>query len=167
MTEQDTGREEARSYLPTEMDLVVIRVGQAEFGIRIESVLEVLHLPQVTRLPFPPPSVRGVVSVRGTLLPVLDLGNRLFGTEGKISESARIVVVRDPGGRGDVALLVDAVPGLAPAGELPMEPPPEVTASLPAGWIEGVVTPAEDRAVTILHLEPVLALHEPADEESR
>jgi purine-binding chemotaxis protein CheW len=167
MTEQETAREEARSFLPTDMDLVVIRVGGAEFGIRIDSVIEVLHLPQITRLPFPPRSIRGVVSVRGTLLPVLDLGNRLFGTEGDISGTARIVVVRDPGGRGDIALLVDAVSGLAPTGELPMAPPPEVTASLPQGWIEGVVTPGAGRAVTILHLEPVLALHEPADEESR
>jgi purine-binding chemotaxis protein CheW len=167
MMDQEAGFEEARSYLPTEMDLVVIRVADVEFGIRIDSVVEVLHLPPITRLPFPPRSIRGVVSVRGSLLPVLDLGHRLFGSEGTAQETSRIVVVFDPGGRGNVALLVDAVPGLAPAGDRPVEPPPEVAASLPAGWIGGVVTSGADRAITILNLEPVLALGEPVAEESR
>jgi purine-binding chemotaxis protein CheW len=143
---------------------VVVRVGQVEFGIRVKLVREVLHVPTITRLPFPPPSVPGVVSVRGSVLPVVDLGDRLFGQPS--SRKGRIVLVTDPGSGTDLALLVDEVVDLVSLEERIEDPPEEIASSLPEGWIEAVVSPRPDRLVTLLELGPVLARHDDPDEES-
>jgi purine-binding chemotaxis protein CheW len=145
-------------------DVIAVRVGRAEFGIAIGVVREVVHVPSITRLPFPPPSVLGVVSIRGVVLPVVDLCDRLFGTP--CDRAGRLVIVEEEG-QGEIALLVDAVLDLVPVGSGTQEPPDEVRASLPAGWIGAVASPTPDRLVTLLNLGPVLAKPRPADEESR
>lgn len=144
---------------------VVVRLGGAEFGLEVRRVSEVLRVPPITRLPFPPPTLLGIVSIRGTLVPVMDLGERLLGRPA--DRDGRLVVVRDPEREGWVGLLVDAVLDLIPLEAAGAEPPAEVEASLPAGWIIGVLAPGPDRLVTLLELTNVLDLHNPAAEESR
>lgn len=144
---------------------VVIRVGAIEFGLDVRQVREVLRLPAITRLPFPPPTILGIASVHGTLVPVMDLGERLLGKPA--DRGGRLVIVSEPDGSGQVGLLVDAVLDLVPMDESSHDPPPEVEASLPSGWVQGVLAPAEERLVTMLDLTHVLDLHHPAAEESR
>ncbi len=144
---------------------VVIQVGEAEFGLRITEVHEVLHVPPITRLPFPPPSVRGIVNIRGSILPVLDLGDRLFGTPA--DAGGRIVVVDEPESGGEIALLVDRVVDLIALDAERLDAPPEVAASLPDDWIDSVLSPGAGRLVTLLNLPPVLARGGRADEEGR
>lgn len=136
--------------------VVVVEIGQAAFGLPIDLVREVVHVPPITRLPFPPPSVPGVVSVRGVVLPILDLGDRLFGTPSR--RDGRLVIVADPDGRSELALLVDDVCELTTldrdAGE---EAPPEIEASLPEGFLAHVAGTAAGRIVALLDLEMVLA----------
>jgi len=165
--DEDWGDRLEEAVFGGDPSLVVVRVEGGEFGIPIEAVEEVLPLRRITRLPFPPPSVQGVISVRGDLFPVLDLAHRLFGSFVEPGRSSRFVRVRNPAGRGSVALLVESVSGLVHAGTETHAPPPEVSASLPLGWIRGVVSAGPDRAITILELEPVLAVREPETEVSR
>ena len=144
---------------------VVVRVGAAEFGIDVTHVREVLRLPAITRLPFPPPTILGIVSVRGTLVPVMDLGQRLLDTPS--NRDGRLVVVLDPESEGVVGLLVDEVLDLVPLDVAAQEVPPEVAVSLPEGWIRGVLAPTPERLVTLLDLPHVLDVQTPAAEESR
>ena len=144
---------------------VVVRVGSAEFGVDVTHVREVLRLPTITRLPFPPPTILGIVSVRGTLVPVMDLGLRLLDTAA--SREGRLVVVWDPESDGVVGLLVDEVLDLVPLDVAAHAVPPEVAASLPEGWIRGVLAPTSERLVTLLDLPHVLDVQTPAAEESR
>lgn len=134
------------------MSVLAVRVGGAEYGIPADRVREVLRPPPLTRVPAPPPGVRGVAQVRGTVLAVMDLGARLGMAP--VAESGRMVVVWGRG-REAVGLLVDHVVGLAEAdGEQP--PPEEAEVALPAGWLAGVAAPAPGRRVALLHLERVL-----------
>lgn len=143
----------------------MVRLGNTEFGIDVRSVREVLRVPAITRLPFPPPTILGIVSVRGTLVPVMDLGGRLLGRA--TDRQGRLVVVRDPESDGFVGLLVDAVLDLISVDSTTHEPPPEVEASLPSGWIVGVIAPENSRLVTLLELTRVLDVKNPSPEESR
>ena len=79
----------------------------------------------------------------------------------------RLVVVRDPEQDGSVGLLVDEVLDLAPMEEAAHEPPAEVEASLPSGWIVGVLSPESSRLVTLLDLTHVLDRKTLAAEEKR
>lgn len=144
---------------------VVIEVGGAHFAIRITQVHEVLHVPRITRLPFPPPSVSGVVNVRGAILPVLDMGDRLFGVPSR--RDGRLVVVDEPQSGGEIALLVDQVIDLIGLDAERHDVPPEAAASLPDAWIDSVLSPGAGRLITLLNLPPVLAREHAADEEAR
>jgi purine-binding chemotaxis protein CheW len=151
--------------LETPEEVVAVRVGETDFGISVERVREVLRVPPLTRLPFPPPAVLGVAGVRGGVLPVVDLAQRLLGHPA--DRDGRLVVVEDPAADDEVALLVDSVPGLVRASGAAQAPPPEVEASLPAGWIAGVIVTDAGRLITVLDLAPVLDLTESTDKERR
>lgn len=144
---------------------VVVQVGGVEFGIEVRRVREVLRAPPITRIPYPPPAVLGIVSIRGTLVPVVDLGERLLGHPA--SREGRLVIVRDPEQEGSIGLLVDSVLDLIPLADTGIAPPPEVEASLPAGWILGILTPGAERIVTLLELTNVLDIQPPSVEENR
>lgn len=141
---------------------LAVAVGGVEFGIPVRHVREVLRVPPITRIPFPPPSIRGVTSVRGVVVPVLDLGHRLLATPAQAA--GRLVVVTDPTTASPVGLLVDQVYDLVEVTHGGQAPPSEVEASLPAGWIADVLAPSPERLVTLLHLEPILLLDDAAKE---
>lgn len=149
--------------MSSEESLVAVRLGTAEFGLPITRVREVLAPPPITRVPFAPPEVCGVTSVRGTVLPVLDLGLRLFGHAAQ--RPGLLVVVWGGEELGLVGVLVDGVSGLVEAPPETLEPPPEAEATLPPGLVLGVVAPEPGRLVTVLDLEPVLATGESPDKE--
>jgi purine-binding chemotaxis protein CheW len=150
---------------PATVEVLAVRVAGTEFGIPLQAVRSVLHVPGITRLPFPPPSIVGVASVRGSLIPVMDLGERLLGSPA--SRTGRLVLIEDEATGHPMGLMVDAVIGLVGGGVETRETPPEVEASLPAGWIEGILSPDSDRLITLLQLAPVLAVSATTDKEQR
>lgn len=137
------------------MSAVAVGLGGAEFGLPLERVSAVLRPPPVTRTPFPPPDVVGVVHLRGALLGVLDLGTRLRAAPAL--RPGRLVVVTPGAGREPVALLVDRVAGIVETDDEVEPAPEEALAALPEGWLDGVVRSAEGRLVALLHLDNVLA----------
>ena len=155
----------AEEALPApELEIVTVRLGPAEFGIPIQHVREVLRVPPIAPVPFTPEALRGLVSVRGALLPVVDLGIRLLGAPA--ARPGRLAVVQRPDAPEMVALLVDAVTGLETFSEARLRPmPPELEAALPEGIAAGVVSRGPGRLVTLLRLQPVLALAEPTHTE--
>jgi purine-binding chemotaxis protein CheW len=149
------------SQAPT---LVAVRLGVAEFGLPIERVREVLPPPPVTRIPFAAPEILGITSVRGTLLPVLDLGLRLL--RDGAARPGLLVIIAPSESEGPVGLLVDEVSGLVEAAaEAIEEPPAEAIAALPPGFLLGVVAPEPGRLIAVLDLTRVLALQESSEEE--
>jgi purine-binding chemotaxis protein CheW len=151
------GRPPALPFLHHTTDMAVsVRLGTAEFGLPIAQVREVLRTPRITAIPFAPAYVAGVVSVRGVLIPVVDLGIRLLGQAAVAP--GRLVVVAGGAESGPVGLLVDAITGLVDAApDLVLPPPAEAEAALPAGFVTGVLAPEAGQLVTLLHLPPVLS----------
>jgi chemotaxis signal transduction protein len=130
-----------------------VSVGGAEFGIPAERVREVLRPPPVTRVPFALDGVLGIAQVRGTVLAVVDLGERLGLAP--VGGAGRLVVVWG-GGREAVGLLVDRVVGLLEEDGDEEDAPDEAAAALPPGWLAGIAVPRSGRRVALLHLERVL-----------
>jgi len=111
---------------------VAVRVGEALYGLDVEEVQEVVDPRPLTRVFHAPPAMGGVASLRGEVLPVIDLGV-LLGREPRASErEGRIVVVRERGGeRRRAGLWVDELGGLRELGESGLAVlPSTVTASL-------------------------------------
>jgi chemotaxis signal transduction protein len=87
--------------------LVIVHIGGEAAGLPIASIQEIILVPQVTVVPGAAGSIRGVVNLRGKVIPVLGL-RQLFGMdEVEMTKSSRIVVVQHES--ETVGLLVDAV----------------------------------------------------------
>lgn len=159
--ERDEATADAREAVDTEMrgpGWVAVRVGNADFGLPIERVREVLHPPPMARVPMTPPAVRGVASVRGDVVPVVDLGRRL-GLGEAPAEGGRLVVVTHEVTGEPIGLLVDEVRGLVERNAPELEAAPEeVVAGLPDGLVRAVVGAGQDRTVVILELDRVLEI---------
>ncbi len=139
--------------------VVNFRLGCEEFGVDISSVREITTVGDITSIPKAPPSVRGVMNLRGQVIAVIDLAAHLgIHRDGELTPGARIVVA-ESGGQ-PVGMLVDSVSGVI---KIPLEDigsPPELAGGeLTKAEVKGVIT-LERGLVVLLDLERTLAQHE-------
>jgi purine-binding chemotaxis protein CheW len=144
-------------------DLLVLRLGEARFGLWIDEVLEIVRTPPISRLPLSSAEVPGVTSVRGDVIPVLDLGVRLLGAPA--ARPGRLVLVRHEPSGSLVGLLVDGVDALTPVADQEVRPAPAAAeAALAADLMTGVVA-RDEGVVTVLDLSRAAAPPAPSTDE--
>ncbi len=90
-----------------EIQVVAFKLRKEEYGFSILNVKEIRGLTDITRVPFAPDFVKGVINLRGSVLPVIDLKKRLGLQPMEYTESTRILIVQSDG--IDVGMIVDAV----------------------------------------------------------
>lgn len=142
-----------------EVQIVVFRLRNEEFGVEIGRVREIVRMMEITRIPEAPGFMEGVINLRGQVIAVVDLA-RQFDLEPlpAIPKTARIVVVEV--GETTVGMIVDEVPEVLRIAEEEIEPTPEVIQSrVHADYIRGVGK-LEDRLIVMLDLSKVLAPQE-------
>ena len=103
--------------------LSTFHVGRYAFGIEVETVQEVIRYQPMTRVPLAPPSVGGLINLRGQVITAIDLGHRLGLPPRPAGELPMNVVVRTPDGA--VSLLVDRIGEVVHASSEDFEAPPE------------------------------------------
>lgn len=102
------------------------------FGIRVLSVQEIIRLTAITAVPQLPAHLRGVINLRGRIVPVVDMRRRFGLAAAADTGRTCIVVVQIAGRAGRLApmgLIVDAVEEVLQIGEAELSPPPELGAS--------------------------------------
>lgn len=123
--EEDTGN--GRAGGDDEEQLVVFRLGQEEFGVPIDSVQEIVRVPeQLTQVPRAPAFVEGVINLRGAVLPVVDLRRRLGLLHAERSDRQRIMVFVIDGVR--TGFIVDSVAEVLKVERRAIEPAPCLSA---------------------------------------
>jgi purine-binding chemotaxis protein CheW len=136
------------------LHLVTFVLDREEFGIPIGRVREVLRVGDITRVPEAPPHIRGVTSVRGRILPIVELRTRLgLPGLGEPGSRARIVVVEAHG--RVLGLLVDAVRQVTKVPEASVVPAPEEVISADVDYLRGVAR-WQSRLIILLDLEKAL-----------
>ncbi|HEX5377261.1 MAG TPA: chemotaxis protein CheW [Phenylobacterium sp.] len=140
-------------FPPVGAELIMVQIGDQQFAIDIMSVREIRGWTPSTPLPHAPHYVRGMINLRGLILPVVDLGSRL-GLASTQPDSSSVVVVAEISGR-QVGLLVDAVCDILLVTENMLQETPDVGASVIQDFVQGVMT-TEDGIVTLLRLDEVL-----------
>ena len=106
--------------------VVVFRLGAEEFGVPIESVQEIVRVPEsLTHVPKAPASVEGVINLRGSVLPVVDLRRRLGLPAVARNDRQRIVVFLIRGVR--TGFIVDAVAEVLKVPRHAIEPAPQLS----------------------------------------
>jgi len=90
---------------------VLFRAGSEEFGLPISRVSSIIRFETVTPVPRAPGGVLGVIDLRGRVIPIVDLGRKLFGTRFEPLSRSRIIVAE--GTDGPVGLAVDGASEVA------------------------------------------------------
>ncbi|HTF99618.1 MAG TPA: chemotaxis protein CheW [Nitrospirota bacterium] len=119
-----------------EIEILAFRLGSEDYAVMVSDVREVLRTRELTRVPNAPAHILGVASLRGTMLPVIDLCRRLGLTPGVRDEKTRVVVVNPDD--EDVGLLVDRVLGVIRIPEDAVKPAPE-NPEHGADYLRGIV----------------------------
>lgn len=148
-------RSDALSLNGTEDQYVSFTVGTEEYGVNILAVREIRGWTPESRLPNLPDYVRGVINLRGIIIPIFDLRARFGG--GKTEVTKRHVVVVIQVGERTRGILVDAISDILAIGPDAIKPPPDVDSGLiDAEYLSGLYT-AENRMVTLLNVDKLFA----------
>ena len=131
---------------------LAFRVGAEEYGIAILSVHEIIGITPITPVPRAEPGVRGVINLRGKIVPVVDL--RVKFNIAAAGNELCIVVVRSRG--QDVGVLVDSVSEVLFVAAAEIAPPPGLGPQVDASFVSGIST-AGGRVRFLLDIDAVLA----------
>lgn len=141
------------SHTVAQTEYLSFRIGENEYSVDIMSVREIRGWTRTTSLPHAPRFVRGVINLRGTVLPVVDLAMRL-GLDETEPEDRNVIIVVDVGSRV-MGLRVDAVSDILTFTRDQLQPPPDVATSSSGTFVKAL-TILDDRMVRLLDLEAVL-----------
>ncbi|THH38474.1 chemotaxis protein CheW [Aliishimia ponticola] len=138
----------------TSKELLTFKLGNQEYALDIMSVREIRGWTKTTPMPHAPAFMRGVINLRGTVLPVIDLAARLGLPPTETTERNVIIVVKCNDCM--TGLLVDAVSDIIALSADDMQPPPDVTNDGGANTIRALSL-IDERMIRILELESVIA----------
>ena len=128
--------------------------GEQEYGANIMTIREIRGWTDTTLLPHAPEYVRGVINLRGVVLPVVDLKG-LLGYGLTEANSKQVIIVVNAGTR-TLGLLVDAVSDILTAKASEIQPTPELARDATCSFIEGIAV-LDKRMVTLLSMEKLTA----------
>jgi len=133
--------------------LVSFMLDEVEYGVDILSVHEILRYPEITRLPNTPDFIKGVINLRGNVLPVVDVRLRFGFPKGTITDLTRIIVV-ETGGK-HVGLLVDNVYQVVRIPVVNIDPPSELMIGVSEEFISGIGR-LKDRLIVLLNMSHII-----------
>ena len=145
----------ASGPIATEEQYVTFTVGSEEYGVNILSVREIRGWTPETKLPNMPDFVRGVVNLRGIIIPIFDLRARFGGGSTEVTRRHVVVVLQV--GERTRGILVDAISDILTVSRDDVKLPPDVDSGLiDQQYLSGLVT-AENRMVTLLDVTRLFA----------
>ena len=146
-------------------EFLTFRLGEEEYGIDILRVQEIRSYEQPTRIANAPAFIKGVVNLRGVIVPIIDLRVKL-GCETVEYNGFTVVVVLNVRGRV-VGAVVDSVSDVLQLGSDSIKPAPELSSSVDSAYITGIGTittgHGDDKSERMLILMDIEALMSSAD----
>jgi len=134
-------------------ELLGFMISDEEYALDILEIKEIIRLQTITPVPRTPDYLKGIITLRGVIVPIFDLRRRLGLKEREHGSLTRIVVVY----RGEeyAGLIVDSITQVMRIGAEQIEPPPTTIGVVEAEFIRGV-TRHQERLVILLNLSRVL-----------
>jgi purine-binding chemotaxis protein CheW len=134
-------------------ELIAFRIGEQVFCVDIMAVREIRGWTPATPLPRAPDYVRGVINLRGAVLPIVDLGARL-GLQTTDATARHVIMVVHLGGR-TVGLLVDAVSDIVTITDDVVQPTPDIASEQVKTFVRGLFA-LDGKMVSLIALDKVL-----------
>ncbi|HTU01727.1 MAG TPA: chemotaxis protein CheW [Candidatus Sulfotelmatobacter sp.] len=132
-------------------------VGEEEYGLELLRVKEVIRVRQITRLPKAPSFVKGIINLRGDVIPIIDLRDK-FGLEAKEATATTRVIVVEVEAKL-MGMVVDSASQVVRIPADQIDPPPPVLGGFSQEFITGVGK-IDDRLIVLLNSDAVLTAEE-------
>jgi purine-binding chemotaxis protein CheW len=141
-----------------ELKVIVFALANEHYGIEVEKVRTIERMIPITRVPKTPAFIKGVINLRGVVIPVLDLRGR-FGLEStEPTENSRIIIVA--ANDLEVGFIVDSANDVIDIDSDAIDSPPEVVGGIKAKYLRGVAKLSDNRLLIMLNLAEVLSRDE-------
>lgn len=137
-----------------EIKVIVFKLGKEEYGIEVEKVETIERIQHLTRVPKTPPFIKGVMNLRGVVVPVLDLRGRFGLEETAYTDASRIIIIAIK--ELKVGMIVDSADDVIDVDSETISDPPEIVGGIKAKYLRGVARVGEDRLLILLNLKEVL-----------
>ncbi|MEM7549423.1 MAG: chemotaxis protein CheW [Bacteroidota bacterium] len=150
----ETATIESQSYLTFKLD-------QEIFGSTVNHVLEIIEVPKITKVPNAPTFMRGVINLRGRVLPVVDTRIKfgLPSVEDTVETCIVVLSIKVDGQEIVLGALVDAIKAVLEIEEDQIKPPPSIQSGYQSEFIDGMVKNEED-FILLLNMEKVFSTQE-------
>lgn len=132
-------------------------VNGEEYGVDIMTVREIKGWTETTRLPNSPDFMRGVMNLRGLIIPIFDLNARF--TKKQTHANAKHVVIILAVGERNIGILVDAVSDILTVNTDDIQPAPEVNTQVDSRFINGLIS-LDNRMVVLLEVKNLFDVKE-------
>ena len=161
---QLTHKKDNRTELMTQDQLrqyLTFRAGDENLAISILDVKEIIEINTITDVPMTPDYIRGVINLRGNVVPVIDLSARLGRTSSEITKRSCIVLVQVEYKEDAqlLGMLVDAVDEILEIPEVNIMPPPDFGADIRTDFIQSMGR-VGDEFIILLNINRVLSIKE-------
>jgi purine-binding chemotaxis protein CheW len=140
-----------------ELQIVVCELADEHYGLDIAKVFEIIRHQPITAVPRSPRFVKGVINLRGRIIPVVDLRERFGMPAAEPTKETRIVVAESATTR--VGLIVDSVSEVLLVPTEAVEATPEVAAGADAEYLRGIAN-LGDRLVLLLELAGLFGIED-------
>lgn len=139
------------------MQLVSFQLAQEEYGVEITKVQEIILMGEITRVPQTPPYIKGLINLRSTVIPIVDLRLRFGLQEQPRTDETRIMVINVAG--KTIGIIVDAVSEVLRISQEQIAPPPPTVAGLGEEYLIGLAK-LESRLLILLDIDRIFTAHE-------
>ena len=137
-----------------EIKVIVFKLGAEEYGVEVEKVETIERIQHLTRVPKTPPFIKGVMNLRGVVVPVLDLRGRFNLEETAYTDASRIIIISIEDLK--VGMIVDSADDVIDVDTDTISDPPEIVGGVKAKYLRGVARVGDDRLLILLNLKEVL-----------
>ena len=137
---------------------LTFHLAKEEYGIDIMKIQEIIGLVPITSVPTAPEYCRGVINLRGKIIPTIDLRTKLGMESRDDTERTCIVIVevQGPNGQNQFGLVVDEVAEVLHVSEAEMNPAPDYGSSMDTALIQGLGV-VEDKVKIFLDIDRVMS----------
>ncbi|RJX35971.1 MAG: purine-binding chemotaxis protein CheW [Desulfurivibrio sp.] len=140
---------------------LTFKIDEEYFTVNVHSVREILEYSKITKMPDAPPFMRGIINVRGSVIPVIDLRLK-FGMEETIPKSSTRIIVMEIAREGKtlvIGSLADSVKEVIEIAPEQIEPPPEMGTRWKKDYILGVGK-YQDEFIMLLDIKKLFSIDE-------
>ena len=157
--QESTDRESSVSAATGTTQLVGFRLGNEEYGVEITKVREIMLMSEITQIPEMPAYIKGLINIRGTVIPVIDLRVRFGLVAGELTGESRTIVLSVDDKM--IGVIVDAVTEVLRITHDQIAPPPPTVAGLGREYLTGLIK-LEDRLLILLNIDKIFSREDAA-----